>query len=585
MSRQTRWTPFLALLGAALVAAGCDIGEVPPEVEEVDEQELEPDPAIRPEASGTRAAVVSGHPLASTAGEEVLRQGGTATDAVVTMAAILAVVRPHMNNVGGDGFGLFYDVETGDVTALNASGRAPEGLSVEFLADAVDDEELDSMPSHGGLSVTVPGVVSGWDRALRDHGTLTLAEALEPAIELAEDGFVVTETLARDLRNATRNLNEAGQEVYRPGGEPLEPGDVLRSPALAETLRTLADEGPSALYGGSLSESLAAFLQEEGSPMDVDDFQAHEAGWAEPATVEFRGLQVHSMPPNSQGAAFLQMVGMADHLPLDDHVGPYAPDLIHDLVEVKKLAFADRARWIADPERADVPLDRLLDRDYLEERAGRIPDEAAEEVDPGFGEAVAQGEQDRGGGGNDDTVYIMAVDEDGNAVSWIQSIFHSLGSRLLEPETGIILQNRGAGFTVEEGHPNRLEPGKRPFHTLLPGMVTDGNGGFVMAVGSPGGDGQPQSNTQVLVQTLVFGLSPQQAVEAARFRSYSGRDLRVEDRMPEVTRDALEQRGHDVRSVSGWTPPFGNQMVIWRQEDGVLRTGADMRREGSARAY
>ena len=585
MSPRSRSRHVTLLAVTAVLAAGCDIGEVPPDAEEVDEEVYQADPAIRPEASGTRAAVVAGHPLASAAGARVLREGGTAADAVVTMAAILTVVRPHMNNVGGDGFGLFYDAETGEVTALNGSGRSPQGLGPEYLAEAADDGEPESMPTHGALSVTVPGMVSAWSQALEEHGSLSLAQALEPAVELAAGGFVVSETLAEDLRNATRNLNEAGQEVYRPGGEPLEPGDVLRSPALAETLRTLAQEGPSALYGGSLAESLAGFLQEEGSPMEVADFAAHEADWAEPATVEFRGRQVHSMPPNSQGTAFLQMVGMADHLDLEAHAGPYAPELIHRLVEAKKLAFADRARWIADPERAEVPLERLLDADYLAERAGQIPDDAAESAEPGFGEALAAGDHGSGAGGDDDTVYIMAVDEDGNAVSWIQSIFHSLGSRLLEPETGIVLQNRGAGFTLEEGHPNELEPGKRPFHTLLPGMVTDGDGEFVMALGSPGGDGQPQSNTQVLIQTLVFGLSPQQAVEAARFRSYEGLELDIEERMPQVTRDALVERGHEVSAVTGWTAPFGNQMVIWRQEDGVLRTGADMRREGSARAY
>ena len=574
--------PFVPALAVLLLVGACDVEPLPDEPA-TDDESFEADPAIRPEASGTEGAVVSGHPLASAAGERVLQEGGTAADAVVTMAAVLAVVRPHMNNVGGDAFGLFHDAGSGEVTALNGSGRAPEGLSPETVTEAADDDdESEDMPTHGALSVTVPGMVSAWEQALEDHGTLSLAEALEPAIALAEDGFVVTEPLADDLHDATEDLNEAGQDVYRPGGEPLAPGDVLESPALAGTLQLLAEEGASALYGGELAEHLSAFLQEEGSPMEVSDFQAHEADWWDPVTVEFRDHQVHSMPPNSQGLTFLQMLGMAEHLPLEEHEGPYDPDLVHALVEAKKLAFADRAEWVADPDE-DLPVDDLLDREYLADRAGEIGEDAADEVESGLGEAVVE-DAGSGAGGNDDTVYLMAVDPDGNAVSWIQSIFHSLGSRLMEPETGIILQNRGAGFTLEEGHPNELEPGKRPFHTLLPGMVTDPDGEFVMALGSPGGDGQPQSSTQVLVQTLVFGLSAQQAVEAARFRSYDGLELEVEGRMPEATRSHLSERGHDVTTVDGWTAPFGNQMIIWRQGD-VLRTGADMRREGSARAF
>jgi gamma-glutamyltranspeptidase / glutathione hydrolase len=582
MRRGTALIPALILLLLPVVP-GCE----PAPDEEALRAAYGPETQIRPEVSGLHGAVAAGHPLAAQAGYEVLRAGGTAADAAVTMAAVLSVVRPHMNGVGGDAFALFYEAPTGRVTALNGSGRAAAGAAPEFFLD----QGIESMPQTGALAVTVPGAVSAWASALQRYGTLSLAQALAPAIRLAEEGFVVTHTLAEDLADAL-GLNDAGRDLYAPGGVPLPAGAVLRNPALARTLRTLADQGSAALYGGEVGGALARFLEAEGSPLRLSDFSAHSSGWVEPISMEFRGKRVHTLPPNSQSMVLLQTLAIAEARGLDDHRGPLDPELLHTLVEAKKLAFADRDRWVADPDRAPAPLDRLLDRDYLAERARQIGPRAAGEVGPGFDEVGSDGAdgggsapQGSGASGDGDTVYLIAVDSDGNAVSWIQSLFHSFGSGLLDPETGIVLQNRGGGFTLEEGHPNRIAPGKRPFHTLMATLVTNRDASFHMALGTPGGHGQAQTLAQALVQMLVFGLSPQEAAEAPRFRSYDGLSLSLEKRMSEATRAGLGARGHDLSEAEGWTAPFGNLHVIRREENGVLRAGVDMRREAAAAAY
>jgi gamma-glutamyltranspeptidase/glutathione hydrolase len=524
---------------------------------------------------GLRGAVVAGHPLAVQAGLARLQAGGNAVDAAVTMAGILAVVRPHMNGVGGDAFGLFYEGDTRRVTALNASGRAAAGATPALFAA----QGIERMPGRGALSVTVPGAVSAWHAALERYGTITLAEALAPAIAIAEGGFMASETLAEDLEAAAR-LNDGGRRIYEPGGTPVAEGDLLKSPELARTLRRLATEGPAALYGGALGASLADFLESLGSPLRLSDFAAHRPEWTEPVSTTFRGRHVHTPPPNGSGIALLQMLAMAETLPLESYE-PNSADLLHRLVEIKKLAFADRMRWIADPAVADVPIERLLDPEYLRGRAALIPERAASSQSPGFGPELAAEEDD----GEGDTVYLAAVDQWGNAVSWIQSLFATFGSGLVDPATGIVLQNRGSGFTLEEGHPNLIAPGKRPFHTLMPVMLTDAEGDYEMSVGTPGGDVQPQAVTQALVQMLVFGMSPQRAVEAPRFASGSGLGLRVEDRVPPHVRAELRALGHEVDAVDGWTAPFGNLQAIWRLPSGILRTGADMRREGASAAY
>lgn len=540
-----------------------------------------PDEAIRPEAAGFHGAVVAGHPLAAAAGYEVLRAGGNATDAAVTMAAVLAVVRPHMNGVGGDAWALFFDAETGEVQALNGSGRAAAAADPAFF----EDRGLSTMPGSGALSVTVPGAVSAWASALERYGTISLSDALAPAIRLAEEGFVVTATLARDLAGATR-LNEAGRALYAPGGTPLAAGDRLRNPALGHALRRIADEGPGAMYGGRVGEALAAFLAAEGSPLTLADLAAHRPEWAQPAHLDVFGYRVHVTPPNSQGIVLLQTLGIAEARGIAARA-PYPAAWLHDLIEAKQFAFGDRGRWIADPATDPAPLDRLLDPAYLAARAALIGSVAGGSRESGLDPAGAPPGGDPEAEADGDTVYLMALDADGNAVSWIQSLFSSFGSGLVDPATGIVLQNRGAGFTLAAGHPNRIAGGKRPFHTLMATLVTtpDPVPEFVLAIGTPGGDGQSQTVATGLFHLLVGGLDPQRAVEAPRFRSDTGTAGLIEDRFPADVLEALAARGHALRPTSGWTAPFGNLMVIRRFPDGTIRTGADMRREGAALAW
>jgi len=482
-----------------------------------------------------------------------------------------------MNGVGGDAFALFYEGSTRRVTALNASGRAAQGVDLSLF----QDQGIERMPMSGPLSVTVPGAVSAWAATLERYGTRSLAEALAPAIRLAEEGFVVTHTLGEDLEDALR-LNAAGQEIYAPGGVPLPAGSILRNPALGRTLRLLSSQGPSALYGGEVGAALARFLETEGSPLRLEDFAAHQPEWTEPLSMDFMGRTVHTTAPNSQGIVLLQTLAMVEARGLQEARGPLDPDLLHTLIEAKKLSFADRDRWVADPAVAPAPVERLLERSYLADRVGSIGASAMESAAPGFGDSMGEGDAASGDG---DTVYLMVVDTNGNAVTWIQSLFSSFGSRLVDGETGIVLQNRGGGFTLEANHPNQIAPGKRPFHTLMATLITDSEGRFEMAVGTPGGHGQPQTVAQGILQILRFGMSPQHAAEAPRYLSNSGRSLSVESRMGPQVLSELAARGHELTVIPGWTAAFGNLQVILRAPNGVLRTGADMRREAAAMAW
>lgn len=534
----------------------------------------------RPDVRGTSGAVVSDHPLASAAAHDVLRRGGNAIDAAVAAAGVLAVVRPHMNGVGGDAFALIYEASTGTVHALNGSGRAGALATPEFFAEAGADE----IPQKGALSVSVPGAVAAWVDARDRFGTLPLAELLAPAAGYARDGFPVSTRLAFDFEEQGDDLNPDGSALYLPGGAAPTVGSLLRNPALATTLERIGREGTAGFYEGPVAEALAGYLEEEGGYLRPADFTAHRSTWVDPLSVEYLDHTFLVMPPNTQGLTQLQQMEMAKSFSFME-MGHNSPDYLHTLIEMKKRAFADRDRWIADPEMATVPTDQLLDPDYLRARAGEIdPGTAADSVESGLGEPVA-GAADLEGRDLGDTVYLTVVDADGNAVSWIQSLFAGFGSGILEPTTGVVLQNRGALFTLEEAHPNRVAPGKRPFHTLSP-MLALRDGDFAFTLGTPGGDAQTQSLLQIVHNLLLFDMTPQEAVEAPRFRSYGGRSVAVEDRLDANVQAALSDRGHALRLVSGWTATFGGaQMILVDPLSGTLTAAADPRREAYAIAH
>jgi gamma-glutamyltranspeptidase/glutathione hydrolase len=534
----------------------------------------------RPDVRGTRGAVSAGHPLAAAAGYEVLRRGGNAVDAAVAMAGVLAVVRPHMNGIGGDAFALIYLADERRVVGLNGSGMAGALATPDFL------QGYDQIPETGALSITVPGVVDAWARALERHGTMSLAELLQPAIRYAREGFPVSSRLHRDVQAGSARLNPDARSIYLPNGEPPAVGSMLRNPALAGTLERIAAEGASGFYQGDVARSLAGLVESEGGYLRQEDFARQSSLWVEPLVGDYLEHRFLVLPPNSQGLAQLLQMEMAKSFDFKA-MGHNTSSYLHTLIEIKKLAFADRDRWVADPAFSPVPVDRLLDAAYGAERAGKV--DARRAANP-----VSQGLDDLGDGEGDhrqdlddsgDTVYLTAVDPYGNAVSWIQSHYQSFGSGLMDGETGVLFHNRGALFTLEEGHPNVIAPGKRPYHTLTPTLALK-NGRLAFTLGTPGGDGQTQTLLQIVHNLLLFGMTPQESIEAPRYRGYSGLRVVVEDRIPADTRRELERLGHELEVIPGWTSTFGGaQMIHVGPVSGTLTAAADPRREAYAIAY
>lgn len=535
----------------------------------------------RPDVRGQIGAVSAGHPLAAQAGLRVLQNGGNATDAIIAMAGVLAVVRPHMNGIGGDAFGIFYDGDTREITALNASGRAGALATPEFFAAA----ELERVPGVGSLSVSVPGAVAGWVDAHERFGTMEFADLLSTGIDYARNGFAVSTRLAQDFEEQGANLNQAGLNLYLPFGSAPPVGSLLRNPELANSLEIVANEGKAGFYQGGIAQKLAAFITEQGGYLREGDFATHTSTWVEPLRGDYLNHSFIVMPPNTQGITQLALFEMAKAHDLQN-MGHNSADYLHSLVELKKLAFADRDRWVADPELAAVPVDELLNSEYLRERSAQVDRQvAAAEVAPGFGDEIfAEPNGNRSDSG--DTVYLTAVDQWGNAVSWIQSNFAGFGSGLLDEATGILLHNRGALFTLETGHPNQIAPGKRPYHTLSPVMALYPDGEFAFTLGTPGGDSQTQSILQITHNMLMFEMTPQQAIEAPRFRSMSGVGLTIENRVDEAVLLDLQGRGHELNLIDGWTATFGGaQMIHFNPTTGVLTAAADPRREAYSLAY
>ncbi len=576
-----RRSAYLLTAGTVLLLGACAPAEESPAPASSEEMETTVyAPQNRPDVRGTVGAVTAGHPLAAQAGLEVLKDGGTATDAIIAMAAVLAVTRPHMNGIGGDAFGIFYDGETGEVTALNASGRSGALATPEFFREAGHEE----IPGTGALSVSVPGAVAGWVDAHDRFGTSPFSELLQPAIRFARDGFAVSTRLAMDFEDQGGDLNEPGRALYLPGGSPPPVGTLLVNPELATSLEAIARGGRDAFYRGAIARRLATFVADQGGHLRADDFARHTSTWVEPLRDDYLDHTIVVMPPNTQGPAQLAYMEMAKAFPLTE-MGHNSPEYLHTLIELKKLAFADRDRWVADPEKADVPIARLLDDEYLRERAGLVdPEVANADVRPGFGDDHVETQEDADDAG--DTVYLTAVDRYGNAVSWIQSNFAGFGSGLLEPETGIVLHNRGSLYTLEEGHPNQVAPDKRPYHTLSPMMALHADGSFAFTLGTPGGDSQPQSLLQIVNNMILFDMTPQQAIEAPRFRSYGGVRVALENRVTSETVEGLLARGHDLNLIDGWTATFGGaQAIVYDADNGVLTVGSDPRREAYGLAY
>lgn len=523
------------------------------------------------DASGTTGAVTAGHPLAAAAGLRMLESGGNAMDAAITMAAMLAVARPHMNGVGGDMFLLYYDAATQTVHALNASGRSGRAATLENLRA----RGLTEMPETGPMSVSVPGAVGGWEAALQRFGTRSWQDVLAPAVERARAGLPVSERLALDIAEQENKLREdsSAAAIFLPGGAPPQAGDTLRMEELAETLARIQSQGAEEFYRGQTAEAIVGYVERAGGLVTAQDFADHAVEWTEPIHRPYDDLEVYAFPPNTQGVALLSELLQLTHFDLPA-IGHNTADYFHILASVIQQAVADRDSSVADPVAMRVSVDDLLQSQRLHAIAGAI-----EPTGSAPGATVTEETQD-----HPNTVFVSAVDSEGNVVSLIQSLFHAFGSGIVVPGTGVVLHNRGSLFRFDESHPNVFAPQRRPYHTLSPAMVLK-DGAPWLTFGTPGGDGQTHTLIQVLNNIRFFGMTPQEAIDAPRLRRLPDGSLAIEDRVPMEVLDALRERGYTVHARTGWTAEFGGAQAIRIMEDGTLRAGADRRREGFAAAY
>ncbi len=508
-------------------------------------------------------AAATSQPLATTAALRVLEDGGNAVDAAVTAAAVLNVVEPYMTGIGGDLFALVWSHEEGRLLGLDASGRA--GGNVDTTA--LKAEGHTTVPARDARAVTVPGALAGWTALLERLGTMPLGRALAPAIDLARNGFPVTPVIARDWASVTDVLRDdpGAAATFLRDGRPPNVGDWFTLPDLGDTFAELARDGADTFYGGDLGRRLAGGLETLGGWVTLDDLATHRVRWVDALTMDYRGVTLHELPPSGQGIAALQMLGMLKHLDLSGS-RHNSVAYLHTLVEAKKLAYADLAACVADPDHMHSSPQALLDPGYLAERAGQIhPYAALARTDPGSAATAS------------DTVYLTVADAKGNMVSLINSIYQFFGSGLVVPGTGFALQNRGAGFTLEAGHPNVLAPGKRPLHTIIPAFATR-NGAPWMSFGVMGGPMQPQGHVQVLLNMLQFGMNPQEALEAPRFRHLEGLRLAVED-LPTHVAAGLGRRGHEIVAPEGFA--FGGAQAIVRLGRGWA-AASDPRKDGMA---
>ena len=535
--------------------------------------------ATRSEVLAKNGMVATSHPLATQIGLQVLKDGGNAIDAAIAANAALGLMEPTGCGIGGDLFAIVWDAETQEVYGLNASGRSPQNMT---LAD-LRDKGLDNIPSLGPLPVSVPGAVGGWFSLHERFGSVSMADLLAPAIRYAEEGFPLTQLIAWYMQRSLPIYRAKGfpniEETYvsQNGGELPDEGDIYRNPFLAETYRKLANGGREAFYEGAIAKTIADFIQEQGGYLSEQDFADHESEWVDPVSVNYRGYDVWELPPNGQGIAALQMLAILEGYDFSNI--PFgSAEHLHLFTEAKKLAFEDRAKYYADMDFAQVPVDRLISKAYAAERRKEMGEKAS---------VYMAGEISAG-----ETIYLTTADKDGNMVSLIQSNYRGMGSGMVPPGLGFMLQDRGELFTLEPGQANTYEPGKRPFHTIIPAFISKDGKPWV-SFGVMGGDFQPQGHAQIVMNLIDYGMNLQEAGDAARWDHTGGSsptgdqrsegEIRVESGIPYETVRGLMDRGHSVGFTRG---SYGGYQAILRDpENGVYHGASESRKDGQAAGY
>ncbi|MEM8825465.1 MAG: gamma-glutamyltransferase family protein [Pseudomonadota bacterium] len=554
---------------------------------------------------GVNGMAATSQPLATQIALDILKAGGSAADAAIAANAALGLMEPTGNGIGGDLFAIVWDPETKRLHGLNASGRAPKGQTLESLrAASATAGDPNDIPDWGWRSVTIPGAVDGWGMLHEKFGRLPLPDILAPTISYAENGFPVSELIGYYWRRSMENFQRLSDEgiieegenwkrLYMPGGKAPEEGDIFKNPDLARTLRIIGAEGTDAFYAGPLADRMGQYFERIGAPHRGYDFAAHKSEWVEPVSVNYRGHDVWELPPNGQGIAALQILNLVEGYDLSA-MGRGSDEFWHVFVEAKKLAFADRAAYYADPDFAEVDVERLLSDEYADERRALIGTAAMTAVDPGLDTSAI----DTG-----DTIYLTVADKDGMMVSLIQSNYRGMGSGLVPDDGGLeqagntlgfMFQDRGAQFALDPEHPNAYAPGKRPFHTIIPAFVTK-DGEPLMAFGLMGGGMQPQGHAQIIANMVDFGMGPQEAGDVARFhhaqadeptatgRMTDGGTIEIESGVSAEVVAGLRARGHRVEYTTG---PFGGYQAIWRDPDtGAYWGASEMRKDGQAAGY
>ena len=532
--------------------------------------------ASRSEVIGQNGMVATSHPLATQIGLDILKQGGTAIDAAIAANIALGLMEPTGNGIGGDLFAIVWDANEKKLHGLNASGPAPKNISIDYFVK----NGLNTIPSYGPLPVTVPGAVDGWVKLHEKFGKMDFQSLFEPTIEYAENGFPVTETIAYYLDRSKKRFENYPnfRDVWLKNGKMPAKGEIFKNPQLAKTLKIIADQGRAGFYEGHVATTMADFIQSQGGFLSYEDLSSFHSEWTPPVSSNYRGYDVWELPPNGQGIAALQILNILENYNIKK-MGLFSAEYIHLFTEAKKLAFADRAKYYADPDFSKIPVQELISKSYAKDRAKLINlSKAAKTDQPGVLESG-------------DTIYLTAADQYGNMISLIQSNYRGMGSGMMPPGLGFMLQDRGELFSLDKNHRNALEGGKRPFHTIIPAFVTKDGKPF-MSFGVMGGATQPQAHAQIIINMIDFGLNLQEAGDAPRIvHSGSsqptdevmtdGGSLSIESGFGKEIEKQLTKKGHNIKYEKGI---FGGYQAIML-EDGVYYGASETRKDGQAAGY